>query len=299
MSAVPQITPHPDRYTERFARVIAHLETHADNPLSLDALADLAAFSRFHFQRQFSAHFGMGAHRYQQFMRMRRASWRLAFRNELSVQDVALATGYESPESFARAFRQASGQSPSEFRTSPDWTGWQSRFKPFLHLRQTIMQSAYSSNDVRVVNFPATRVGLLEHRGDPALLGDTIRRFIEWRKANALPPRVSATFNLLHGDPNETPPDEWRLGLGAATDKPIAPNEAGVIESLLPAGRCATLRITGSDDHFDAAFRYLYATWLPSSGEELRDFPLFLQRVKFFPDVADGEAITDIYLPLR
>jgi len=34
-------------------------------------------------------------------------------------------------------------------------------------------------------------------------------------------------------------------------------------------------------------------------GEELRDFPLFMQRVKFFPDVPDSEAVTDIYLPLR
>ncbi len=29
------------------------------------------------------------------------------------------------------------------------------------------------------------------------------------------------------------------------------------------------------------------------------DFPLFMQRVKFFPDVPDGEAETEIYLPLK
>lgn len=44
---------------------------------------------------------------------------------------------------------------------------------------------------------------------------------------------------------------------------------------------------------------HLYASWLPGSGEELRDFPLFMQRLTFFPDVPDNEAITDIYLPLR
>ena len=43
---------------------------------------------------------------------------------------------------------------------------------------------------------------------------------------------------------------------------------------------------------------HLYANWLPGSGESPRDFPLFMQRVKFFPDVADSEAVTDIYLPL-
>ena len=38
---------------------------------------------------------------------------------------------------------------------------------------------------------------------------------------------------------------------------------------------------------------------LVASGEELRDFPLFMQRLKFFPDVSDSEAETDIYLPLK
>jgi len=44
---------------------------------------------------------------------------------------------------------------------------------------------------------------------------------------------------------------------------------------------------------------YLYSEWLPHSGEALRDFPFYLQRVTLFPDVAEHEAITDIFLPLR
>ncbi|WP_408605894.1 hypothetical protein [Mastigocladopsis repens] len=43
----------------------------------------------------------------------------------------------------------------------------------------------------------------------------------------------------------------------------------------------------------------MYSIWLPLSGEEPRDFPLYLQRVSFFPDVPEYEAITDIFLPLK
>jgi AraC family transcriptional regulator len=142
-------------------------------------------------------------------------------------------------------------------------------------------------------------VATLEHRGSPVRLGESIRRFIEWRKANKLRPEFSATFNIAYDDPDETPPDEFRFALCAATDKAIAPNDAGVTELTIPAGRCALLRHIGSDDQLGRSVRYLYAQWLPASGEETRDFPLFMQRVKFFPDVADGEAVTDIYLPLR
>ena len=67
----------------------------------------------------------------------------------------------------------------------------------------------------------------------------------------------------------------------------------------IPAGRCAVLRHTGADDGLAAAITHLYADWPPRSGEDLRDFPVYLQRITFFPDVPEHEAVTDIFLPLR
>ena len=161
------------------------------------------------------------------------------------------------------------------------------------------MKTPSPTSVVRVVNFPATRVASLEHRGSALRLGDSIRKFIGWRQTNKLPPSISATFNIVYHDPDETPPDEFRFRLCAATSRPVAPNSEGVTEMVIPAGRCALLRHIGSDDRLGWSIRQLYTEWLPSSGEELRDFPLYLQRVAFFPDVPDNEAITDIYLPLR
>jgi AraC family transcriptional regulator len=287
------------RYRDRFACVLAYIGARSEQALSIDGLSDIAAFSRHHFHRQFSGFLGMSVHRYVQFMRMRRASSRLAFRPAMAVGEIALATGYEGPEAFARAFRQFSGQSPSEFRASPDWREWHSRFRPFDHLRQTHMNTLSESPMVRVMTFPATRVATLEHRGSSLRLGDSIRSFIAWRRANKLPPGHSATFNIVYGDPDETPPEEFRFALCAATDRPVASNDAGVVPMTIPAGRCALLRHRGSDDQLGRSIRHLYASWLPASGEELRDFPLFMQRVAFFPDVPDSEAVTDIYLPLR
>jgi AraC family transcriptional regulator len=288
-----------ERYQERFAQVLAHIESHSEQCLSVEELSSLAAFSPHHFHRQFSAFLGMSVYRYTQFIRMRRASWRLAFRPEMPIGEIALATGYEGPEAFARAFRQFAGQSPSEFRATPDWREWHSRFRPFVHLRQTTMNTLQAPHVVRIVQFPATQVATLEHRGSPLRLGDSIRTFIEWRKANKLHPRLSATFNIVYNDPDETPPEEFRFGLCAATDRTIEANDAGVSGMTIPSGRCALLRHVGSDDQLGRSILHLYASWLPASGEETRDFPLFMQRVKFFPDVADSEAITDIYLPLR
>ena len=60
-----------------------------------------------------------------------------------------------------------------------------------------------------------------------------------------------------------------------------------------------SLRHTGSDDGLGEAVSYLYTEWLPRSGAEPRDFPLYFQRLSLFPDVSENDAVTDIYLPLE
>jgi hypothetical protein len=84
---------------------------------------------------------------------------------------------------------------------------------------------------------------------------------------------VSATFNILYDNLDETPPEDFRFGLCAATDRGVTENPFGVEETTIPGGRCAVLRHVGSDDALGEAVRYLYTTWLPASGEKPRAFP--------------------------
>lgn len=156
----------------------------------------------------------------------------------------------------------------------------------------------YSPSDVEIVDFPATPLMVLMHRGDPAILGKTIRRFIAWRRAHKLPPQRFATFNLAYNDPATTPPEAYRFGLGVATHQNYPPDESGVEPLTIPAGRCAKIRQIGPDSGIAGAVLYLYRAWLPQSGLSPRDFPLFFQRVTLFPDVLEAEMVTDIFLPV-
>jgi AraC family transcriptional regulator len=66
-----------------------------------------------------------------------------------------------------------------------------------------------------------------------------------------------------------------------------------------PEDAAQCLRHTGTDDTLAETFACLYREWLPGSGEELRDYPLFLQRLSVFPDVPEHEAVLDRFLPLK
>jgi AraC family transcriptional regulator len=292
------VTAAADAYRLRFRRVLAHIDGHLDEPLTVDRLSAVAAFSKFHFHRQFSELFGVGVYEYVRFVRLRRASYQLAFRDG-AIVDIALGSGYDSHEAFSRAFKKAIGQTPSEFRDQPQWGPWHATYRRLHEVRSQHMKPDHGPEDVNIVDFPETRVAALEAPGDPALLADAIRRFIEWRKQNRLPPRLSATFNIVHASETDTPPEHHGFDLCAATNRAVAENPFGVVEKVIPGGRCAVLRHVGSDDTLGATVKYLYATWLPASGQELRDFPLYFQRVHFFPDVPEHEAITDVFLPLR
>lgn len=161
------------------------------------------------------------------------------------------------------------------------------------------MNSVTAPSIVTIVQFPETRLAVLEHRGSHDGLPRSIQKFIAYRRAHALTPDEHATFNLVYDNPHTTEPDAYRIDLCCAVAHPVGPNAEGLIEKHIPEGRCARVRCVGGDDALDACLAHLYGQWLPTSGERVRDFPLFFQRITFFPDVAELESITDIFLPLQ
>ncbi|WP_260967404.1 helix-turn-helix domain-containing protein, partial [Serratia marcescens] len=81
-------------YAKRFALVFDYIDRHLDEALTVEKLSEVAHFSRFHFQRQFSAYCGISVWRYIQWMRLKRASYRLAYNPLEPVIDIALDAGF-------------------------------------------------------------------------------------------------------------------------------------------------------------------------------------------------------------
>ena len=293
------MTTTTTHYLARMRAVLAHIDAHLEDALDVEQLAEVAAFSKYHFHRQFTLLFGMNVGRYVQLLRLKRAAHQLAYRDAARITDIALACGYEAPEAFTRAFRKQAGQSPTDFRDTPQWGTWAADLHALRALRSQHMPTQPQARSVDIVEREDVPVATIEHHGDPARLGQTIRTFIAWRREHRLHPSVSATYNIVYNNPDDVPPDAFRMDICAATRDAIAPNAAGVVPKTLAGGRYAVLRHIGSDDTLDQSVAYLYAEWLPASGEALRDAPLLFQRVRFYPDVPEHEAVTDVLLPLR
>ncbi|MFT4074027.1 MAG: AraC family transcriptional regulator [Asticcacaulis sp.] len=287
-------------YRARMQRVLDYIDQHLDENLNLDRLSGVAAFSKYHFHRQFTSTFAVSVHGYVQLARLKRASHELVANASRSVTDIAMDAGYEAPDAFARAFRRRFGQSPSSFRKSPDWAPWLSAFGPLDTARSKFMQITYDYDDVIIRNVPPTPVAIMEHRGDRAMLGDTIQRFIIWRKAAGLSPETSPTFNIFRSERTPAVAADYSMDLCVGTQLPIAANDTEMKAGVIPGGRCAVLRVVHNTHNLEPAALYLYRDWLPASGEEARDFPIYCQRhFSFFPDVSVYEVIVELFLPLK
>ena len=90
-------------YEDRLLRVLDHVYAHLDGDLSLDTLADVAALSRFHFHRVFSAMTGETVAGFIRRVRLYKAS-HLLVQGEDEIERIAQLCGYPNPRSFARAF---------------------------------------------------------------------------------------------------------------------------------------------------------------------------------------------------
>jgi AraC-like DNA-binding protein len=97
--------------------VVAYIEDHLAEPISLATLARLVRLSPYHFCRTFKQSFGMPAHRYHNSRRIERAKALLAEPSP-SVTDIGFAVGFSQTSSFTNAFRKATGMTPTAYHRS-------------------------------------------------------------------------------------------------------------------------------------------------------------------------------------
>jgi len=99
----------------RLRRVLAYIEEHLAEDITVADLANVACLSIFHFTRAFAATMGAPPHRYVSQRRLETARAMIAT-GRASLSEIALECRFSSQSSFTRAFRRATGMTPAEYR---------------------------------------------------------------------------------------------------------------------------------------------------------------------------------------
>jgi AraC family transcriptional regulator len=229
-----------EEYIARINRVIDYIEQNLDGDLSLEKLANVASFSRFHFHRIFRAMLNETLSRFIQRVRIEKAAMQLTSNPRKSITAIALDTGFSGSASFARAFKDVFAMSASEFRAA----GEDARSKigkTKSNLGQTvgnhskdIIESSFYIDDqthnpnwriqmkakpemhVQVKEMPELNVAYVRHigpyKGDGALFGELFGKLMTWAGPRGLiKPPETQVLSVYHDDPKITEADKLRV----------------------------------------------------------------------------------------
>lgn len=96
-------------------RVREYIEANLEDTISIKTLAHAAGLSMYHFARAFKQSEGVTPHAYLVSCRLRRAQ-ELLTQTDLSVSEIARASGFSDQSHCTRRFRERLGVTPSSYR---------------------------------------------------------------------------------------------------------------------------------------------------------------------------------------
>lgn len=311
-----------DDYRMRLNRVIDYIDGHIGEALTLDLLASVAAFSKYHFHRIFASMTGESLGAYIQRIRLEKAAALLNAPRGDSVTGIAMDLGFSSPAAFSRAFRDFYGMSPTAWRRG----GWErhnegrklqsSRYPSLSRYGETtrlypctgpggkrewrvLFEGGRRPLEYRVGirKVPEMRLAYLRYTGpyagDEALFERLFGTLIRWAEPRGLyVPGKSALIAIYHDSPEIT--EEMKLRLSVCLEVPPeteAEGQIGVME--IPAGTWAEAHLRLETDQYGDAWNSLFAGWLPGSGYLCAEGPCY----ELYPD--DDPAHVVIRIPVE
>ena len=102
-------------YNEKFGTVLKYIDNNYMYDITLDQLADVAGYSKYHFSRIFKQYNSMS---YLQYINARRtkAAETLLLDPEIPITEVAMRSGFKSLTTFNRIFKDIKHCTPTDFK---------------------------------------------------------------------------------------------------------------------------------------------------------------------------------------
>ena len=105
-----------EAYISRINRVIDFVENHYMDTLTIDDLADVAGFSRYHFHRIFRAMVGEPLNQFIVRIRVEKSAAMLLNNPKKSITEIAFDCGFSGSAPFARSFKALFSMSATDWR---------------------------------------------------------------------------------------------------------------------------------------------------------------------------------------
>lgn len=281
-----------DDYERRVLRAQHLIESRLSERIAPPELARAAGMSLHHFHRVFRGVSGESVMQFTRRLRLERAARQLRASSG-SVLAISVDAGYASHEAFTRAFSDAFGIAPSEYRKVEETPQYRAECASLL--------APIPSVEVR--SEPAHAVVSMRHVGPYREVSQTWNRLVGYylQHAGEVFPAAEQglpeMFGLVPDDPNITEEDKLRYDACLVvppdlTETPLPPGP--VSWGLVPGGLYAVLTHQGPYHTLHEGYLALIGGWFPDSGYVMAAEPVVERYLNGPQDTAPDDLLTEI-----
>lgn len=294
-------------YKVRACQAMNFISRNLHRDLSLDEIAEVAFFSKFHFHRIFKAVVGETVAGFTRRLRLERAAARLLANPMHDITEIAFGCGFSSSQNFAKAFRQNFGLSPTEFRKSKNGNKFGNNgndlslnvtYDPETVFENQRIQERENTMNADVKELPERTVAYIRKMGPygKETAGQAFAELMQWAGPRDLVGK-SAMLGVYWDHPEVTPPEKCRTD--ACIEVPHGTKVDGPVDiQTIAGGQYVACRFEVTTDSFQQAWDDAFAHVI-SKGYELAEKPCYELYHNNGAEDPEGKWIFDICLPLK
>lgn len=301
-------------YKSRINKTFDYIELNLEKPITLEELATVANFSRFHFSRIFHSIVGETPFQFILRLRLEKAASFILTNKNGSISEIAFKCGFSDISVFSRNFKNYFNISASQYKkeklqvskiSQPNSNTEQQNDKPEIYFCPDSQTIKWRTNmklnkSMEVKELPKMTVAYIRHlgpyNGDQKLFQSLRNKLFAWAGARGLIGGKDFKFLVLyHDDPNAAIGDKLRMSL-CITVQSETKVDGEIGKMVIETAKYAIARFELTAQDFQKAWDWVYGQWLPDSGYQPDDKSCF----EMYPEEPkDGNYIIDICVPVK
>jgi AraC family transcriptional regulator len=302
-------------YYFRINKCIDFIKENLNNDLSLDKLAAVSNFSKFHFHRIFKSVTGITLNEFIKNARIERALFFLMNNSSKTIGEISAECGFASISAFSRSFRQSQKTSASKWQTNHKISKigitnsnigkLEAEIEGYFALKLSNLKNVEMSNaiklDVEIKDLAEADViyvrNLNVHQHDSDTFSKMFEQLISWAKPRNLinfPNTKALTVyrsnanltGMLQADVCLTVP-ESTMGEGLIGTTKISGGLYAIFHKEAPMTECLN------------TWNYIYEVWFEENGYQPDNRNFFLSHLNDPKAHPDNFHMVDIYIPIK
>ncbi|MGK0532993.1 AraC family transcriptional regulator [Bacillus sp. 'calajunan'] len=275
-----------------------YIENNLTDEIDFKEVAKIAFCSEYHFKRMFSFLAGVSLSEYIRCRRLTLAAFELKDSNA-KVIDVAIKYGYNSPDSFTRAFQNLHGITPSEARSTIR------SLKAYSPMTFQLSIQGGNEMNYRIKEKEPFRIIGIQKRVPIVFNGVNEEIASMWKSLN--PESIQMLKSLSNMEPNGIISASTNFSEGRMEEKGELDHYIGVASTKDCPAQFAQLEVTASTwavfesvgpfpETLQNVWGRIYSEWFPSSNYELAEGPEILWNEQ--KDTSSPNFKSEIWIPV-